>query len=58
MTVPVGAGVGGDAGVTVAWSEMGLPMVTDGVAVVEIEAVAWLTIDVSLAAPQGLVTAA
>ena len=56
MTVPVGVGAGDAAPVTVAVSEMGLPMVTAGVAWVAMEAMAWLTTDDSLAAPHGLVT--
>ncbi len=55
VTVPVGTGAGAGAPVTVAVSEMGLPMVTEGVAVVAMVATPWLTIDVSLAALQGLV---
>ena len=54
-TVPVGAGAGAGPPLTVAVSEMGLPMVTVGVAGVTIVATDWATTDVSLAALQGLV---
>ena len=56
VTVPVGVGAGAAAPVTVAVSEMGLPMVTVGVAWVAMVATAWLTTDDSLAALHGLVT--
>ena len=52
MTVPVGTGPAA-APVTVAVSLMGLPMVTGVVA--EVTMVAWLTVEVSLGAPHGLV---
>ena len=52
VTVPVGAGAGGGPPVTVAVSEMGLPMVTVGVAWVTMVATDWVTTDVSLASLQ------
>jgi hypothetical protein len=58
VTVPVGAGAGAGAPVTVAVSETGLPIVTVGVAMVEMATGAWVMVDVSLGAPQALVTAA
>ena len=56
VTVPVGSGAAGSP-VTVATSEIGLPMVTTGVAWVTMVATAWATTDVSLASLQALVTA-
>ena len=55
-TVPVGAGAGAGPPVTVAMSEIGLPMVTVGVAEVTMVATGWVTTDVSLASLQALVT--
>ena len=57
VTVPVGDGAGAAPPVTVATSEIGLPMVALGVAGVTMVADAWLTTDVSLASLQALVTA-
>ena len=57
VTVPVGVGAGAGAPVTVAVSEIGLPMVTVGVAWVAIVATAWVTTDDSLASLQAEVTA-
>ena len=54
-TVPVGGGAGAGPPLTVAVSEIGLPMATVGVAEVTIVATDWATTDVSLAALQGLV---
>ena len=56
VTVPVGSGAGAGAPVTVAVSEIGLPMVTWGVAWVTMVATAWMTTDVSLASLQALET--
>ena len=56
-TVPVGAGAGAGQPVTVAVSEIGLPMVTVGVAEVAMVATPGLTTEVSLASLQELVTA-
>ena len=57
VTVPVGVGAGAAPPVTVATSEIGLPMVTAGVAWVTMATGPWLTTDVSLASLQRLVTA-
>ena len=57
VTVPVGVGAGAGPPVTVATSEIGLPMVTVGVAWVTMVATDWATTDVSLASLQRLVTA-
>ena len=56
VTKPVGAGAGPPAPVTVAVSEMGLPMVTVGVAWVAMVATGGaMTTDVSFGSPQALV---
>ncbi len=57
VTVPVGAGAGAAAPVTMAVSEMGLPSWADGVAWVAKVAAAWPTTDVSLTSLQALVIA-
>ncbi len=54
-TVPVGVGAGAGAPTTVAVSRMGAPRVTGVRAWVVMVANAWVTTDVSLVAPHGLV---
>ncbi len=58
VTFPVGGAAGAGAPVTVAVSEIGLPIVTGPVAWVTIVGVTGVTTDVSLASLQALVTAA